>query len=288
MPPLALAGCSCGGAGPTGASCYHAFDFVAWRWIAAAFALNLWSVLFRAIAWRTTINQAIDEPHPRFNNVLTAFGIGLFANAVLPGRIGELARVAVLRRHMPHGHGTSATLVGTVVAHRLFDVVPVLLLIAYVLSTAKIPHWAVTSIVIAATVGVTLFAFALASARRHHHAVLDEMGTLRRIVVMVRRGLAVMKEPVAAAAAIFFQCLGWLMQLFAVWAAMRAFEIDAPLPAAAVVLLLVNVATIFPLWPGNVGLVQAAVALPLVPTASPTPRASPTGSRCRRSRWASA
>jgi hypothetical protein len=28
-------------------------------------------------------------------------------------------------------------------------------------------------------------------------------------------------------------------------------------------LLLVNVATIFPLWPGNVGLLQAAVALPL-------------------------
>jgi Lysylphosphatidylglycerol synthase TM region len=49
-----------------------------------------------------------------------------------------------------------------------------------------------------------------------------------------------------------------------VWAAMRAFDIDAPLAAAGVVLLLMNVATIFPLWPGNVGLVQAAVALPLV------------------------
>src|SRR5207302_5644147 len=41
-------------------------------------------------------------------------------------------------------------------------------------------------------------------------------------------------------------------------------EIRAPLPAAAVVLLLMNVAMLFPLWPGNVGLVQAAVALPLV------------------------
>jgi hypothetical protein len=30
------------------------------------------------------------------------------------------------------------------------------------------------------------------------------------------------------------------------------------------VLLLMNVAMLFPLWPGNVGLVQAAVALPLV------------------------
>ena len=265
VPPFVLAGLLLWWRGPDWPLVFHAFDFVSWRWVAAAFALNLWSVLFRSIAWRATINQAIDEPHPRFNNVLTSFGIGLFANAMLPGRIGELARVAVLRRHLPqHGQGTSATLVGTVVAHRLFDVVPVLLLIAYVLSTAKIPHWAVTSVVIAAIVGVALFAFAAASARRHHGPVLDEMGTVRRLVAMVRRGLSVMKEPLAAAAAIFFQCLGWLVQLFAVWAAMRAFDIDAPLPAAGLVLLLMNVATIFPLWPGNVGLVQAAVALPLV------------------------
>jgi hypothetical protein len=45
---------------------------------------------------------------------------------------------------------------------------------------------------------------------------------------------------------------------------MKAFGIGAPLSAAAVVLLLMNVATIFPLWPGNIGLLQAVVALPLV------------------------
>ena len=45
---------------------------------------------------------------------------------------------------------------------------------------------------------------------------------------------------------------------------MRAFHIYEGLPAAALVLVLVNVATIFPLWPGNIGLVQAAVALPLI------------------------
>jgi uncharacterized membrane protein YbhN (UPF0104 family) len=44
---------------------------------------------------------------------------------------------------------------------------------------------------------------------------------------------------------------------------MRAFDIHAPLPAAALVLLLMNVATLFPLWPGNIGLLQAAIALPL-------------------------
>ena len=54
------------------------------------------------------------------------------------------------------------------------------------------------------------------------------------------------------------------MQLFAVWAVMEAFDLDLPLPAAGLVLVLMNVATIFPLWPGNIGLLQAAVALPLV------------------------
>jgi uncharacterized membrane protein YbhN (UPF0104 family) len=80
---------------------------------------------------------------------------------------------------------------------------------------------------------------------------------------MARQGLSVLKAPAPLAAAILLQCLGWLLQLLAVFAAMQAFGIDAGLPAAGLVLVLMNVATILPLWPGNVGLVQAAVALPL-------------------------
>ena len=73
-----------------------------------------------------------------------------------------------------------------------------------------------------------------------------------------------MREPGQAALACFFQLLGWTCQLFAVWTAMRAFHIHKPVPAAGLVLVLMNVATLFPLWPGNnVGLLQAAIALPL-------------------------
>ena len=90
------------------------------------------------------------------------------------------------------------------------------------------------------------------------------MGSLRALVLMARQGLAVLRRPVPALGAILFQCVGWLMQLLAVWAVMEAFNLDLPLPAAGLVLVLMNVAIIFPLWPGNVGLLQAAVALPLV------------------------
>jgi glycosyltransferase 2 family protein len=251
--------------GPDWTLVADAFKFVAWEWVVAAIALNLLSVIARAAAWERVIEQAMPPPTPPFRTVFSAFGVGLFANAVLPGRIGELARVAVLTRRQKQRSDSWATLVGTVFAHRVFDLFPTLLLIGYVLATAKIPHWALTSLTIFAVAGFGIFAFALASARGHHRSVLEEAGRVRRLLTMARHGLGVMRAPVPAAVAALLQCAGWTCQLFAVWAAMRAFDIHAPLPAAGLVLVLMNVAMLFPLWPGNVGLVQAAIALPLVP-----------------------
>ena len=114
---------------------------------------------------------------------------------------------------------------------------------------------------------MALLALGVVAARLHRRspdAGAHGAGAIRRLVALARQGLDVMNEPLAALLAIFLQCLGWFFQLLAVYLAMRAFGIHEPLPAAALVLLLMNVATIFPLWPGNIGLVQAAVALPLV------------------------
>jgi uncharacterized membrane protein YbhN (UPF0104 family) len=239
----------------------NAFELVKWHWVAAALGLNLVSVFARALAWRTVVDQAL-EPAPPFGRIFSAYSVGLLGNAALPGRVGELARVAVLARRMERGRGATATLLGTVFAHRVFDLFPALVLIAYVLLAADIPHWAVTSLVLVAGVGVVLFAFALVGGRIRQHPALHELGRARRLLSTARQGLGVMKSPLAAVIAVCFQSLGWFFQLIAVWATMRAF--DAPLDAAALVLLLMNVATVFPLWPGNVGLLQAAVALPLV------------------------
>jgi uncharacterized membrane protein YbhN (UPF0104 family) len=248
--------------GPSLSAIGDAFASVQWEWVVFAIALNLLSVVFRAMAWRAVIRQAMEPPHPGNLLVFSAFSVGLFANAVLPGRIGELARVAVLTRKEKRRHAW-ASYVGTVFAHRLFDLVPVVLLILYVLATAKIPAWAVTSLLIFLGVGAGLFAFAFASARRPNRPAIDGVGAARRLLHMGRQGLGVMRSPVGAAVAILFQIAGWVCQLLAVFVAMRAFDIHAPVPAAAVVLLLMNVATVFPLWPGNVGLVQVAIATPL-------------------------
>jgi uncharacterized membrane protein YbhN (UPF0104 family) len=238
---------------------------VVWGWIVASLLLNLASVAGKAIVWKAALDALPGQRPARYGHVVPALFIGFLLNSVLFARIGELARVAVLTRKLPKRKGVWATLVGTVFAHRVFDLVPVVLLIVYVLLTAKIPHWAITSLMVFVGAGVALFAFALASAGSHKRGVdVELLGPVRRLVAMAIQGLGVMRAPARAVVAATFQCLGWLCQLFAVYTAMRAFDIHAPLPAAGLVLLLMNVATIFPLWPGNVGLVQAAIALPLL------------------------
>ncbi|MGH3110459.1 MAG: lysylphosphatidylglycerol synthase transmembrane domain-containing protein [Gaiellaceae bacterium] len=252
--------------GPDWGAVWNAFRFVVWSWIVLALLLNVASTLFRALSWSLTIGQALPpKHHPRLIHVLSAFGVGLFANAVVPGRLGELARVATLRRHLTDAPpGTTAALVGTVFAHRLFDLVPATILVVWVLFTAEVPHWAVVGLWITVLGGATLFTVAWLSARRGHRPVMREgVGQIRHLLGMARQGLSVLKAPAPLAGAIVLQCAGWFLQLMAVFATMQAFGIDAGLPAAGLVLVLMNVATILPLWPGNVGLVQAAVAVPL-------------------------
>jgi uncharacterized membrane protein YbhN (UPF0104 family) len=241
-----------------------AFGAVEWRWVTAAVALNLVSVVVRSLAWKVVIDQAVPERRPRHRAVFAAFCVGLLANAALPGRVGELARVMVLARRMRRFAGTWATLTGTVFAHRLFDVVVAAGLVVYVIYTARIPEWAKPGLAIALGIGLGLLAAGLVLARRDHPGRLDDVGRLRRVARMARSGLTVLHRPAAAILALLFQLLGWATQLAAVWATFRAFGIDGSVPTAALVLVLINLVMVFPLWPGNVGLVQAAVALSLL------------------------
>jgi uncharacterized membrane protein YbhN (UPF0104 family) len=263
VPVLAIAVALIWWRGPDWATVRGAFEVVSWSWVFAAIGLNLLSVIARSIAWDAVIKESVEPPRPAYPLVFSAFCVGLFANAVLPGRVGELARVAVLRRRMPGRRGATATLIGSVFAHRMFDLFPTITLVIWVLIAARIPAWAYGSLGAALTIGILAFLVAIVLSRRQHRE-LEELGRFRLLFARGRQGLAVMRRPLPALKAASFQFIGWTCQLFAVWAAMRAFHIYQPLAAAGLVLVLMNVVTIVSFWPGNVGLVQVAVATSLV------------------------
>ena len=104
--------------------------------------------------------------------------------------------------------GTAARLVGSVFAHRMFDLFPVTLLVVWVLLEAKIPQWAYLSIEVALGVGVLLFVLTVLLARRQS-SVREGVGRLRLLWARARQGLAVMRRPAAAATATAYQTSGW-------------------------------------------------------------------------------
>ena len=266
---LAFAGVMIWWRGPDWHAVGHAFTRVRWEWVVAAIGLNLLSVVARAACWNTTIKQALPKPRPGFPLVFSAFCVGLLANVVIPGRVGEFARVAVLVRRLSDRRRAWGRLIGSVVAHRMFDLFPVTVLVVWVFLTAGLPGWATTSILIVLAISLVVFGFVVLAAMRRPTTVGGDVGGVRNLLVQARIGLGVVRAPVPAATAAAFQSFGWLCQLFAVWTGMRAFNLHQPLTVAGLVLVLMNVATIFPLWPGNVGLLQAAIALPLRPYGVP-------------------
>lgn len=250
--------------GPEFALLERAFRAVTWQWVAAAVLLNLFSVIVRAHAWNIVLRQAIPPPWPLRRSVFSAFCVGLLANAALPGRVGELARVAVVTRHIRRRPGTWATIVGTVFAHRLFDVVVAIPLVVYTLYVAPIPDWALPILAVAIGIGFGLVIAGFVLARKQQRPLTEEFGPLRRLLHLARRGLTVLRRPRPALNALVFQTVGWVAQLLAVYTLFLAFSIEVSIPEAALVLVIMNLVMVFPFWPGNIGLVQAAVAAALL------------------------
>ncbi len=261
--------------GPNWGQVGHALTGMNFGWAAVAVFLAFVSSLARAMSWDNVINEAVAKPHPRLRDVISAFFVGIFANGVLPGRVGEVVRVGVLMRRMPERDrpGLWPAMLGTVLAHRILEVFPSIALIAWVLISAKIPAPARTALWGVAAAGITFVCVGIALARRHEQGGEDAKGRFGWMLARAREGLGILRRPIPSFISTGWQTIGWLLQLCVVYVTLLAFDIHLPLIAAAAVLAVANVALVLPLWPGNLGVLQAAIAVPLVAYGVPLPRA---------------
>lgn len=251
--------------GPDWAKVGHDLAGMSWGWAAVAIALNFISALARAMSWDNVIKEAVPPPHPRLIDVFSAFFVGIFANGVLPGRVGEVARIGVLMRRMPNRErpGLWQAFIGSVLAHRILEVFPSIALFGWVLVAAKIRPAARVGLWAVVAAGIAFVVIGVAAARRYEQGGVEDKGRFGALIVRLREGLGILRRPVPALISAGWQTVGWGLQLAAVWSALIAFNIHLPLVAAAAVLAVMNVALILPLWPGNVGLQQAAIVIPL-------------------------
>jgi glycosyltransferase 2 family protein len=103
---------------------------ISYSWIVPSAALVLMTFVLRVFRWRIILQDSLPIGFwPAFHPLM----IGFMINCILPGRVGEIARPALLKQQQKLPMTTG---LATVAAERMFDMMMLIALFAAVFSTA--------------------------------------------------------------------------------------------------------------------------------------------------------
>jgi glycosyltransferase 2 family protein len=240
--------------------------------------LLLYGVIVTALtylvrAWRWQSLLAPIGP-TRYRVAFETTVIGFAANALIPGRVGEVLRPYLLARR-EHLNATSAF--ATIILERLLDLATVLLLFAGFVFTVKPgvisgdpAQFAVVKFgggvaALSAVAGlVVLFTLAGHPERLGRAALRVERmlparvaGVLARFVETFAQGLAVLRHPSRLVTALVLSFPMWMSIAAGIWLTSQAFHITFPYAGSFLVMTILVVGVAAP-TPGGVGAFHAA------------------------------
>ncbi len=237
-------------------------------WVAVAFVLMASSLVLRSISWHQVLRAALPETTIPWFAVTRATMIGVMGSAVVPGRVGEAARVVVITRRLEGSNRRQLPVVaGTVFSQTLINLLALAILAGVTFTSVPLlsghPAGIATAIAIPLLIGALIVAGPRLLARGEQarsERLARISGMLARLFALARQGLVVFARPRYSAGAIGAQLLAWALQWLACYAVLLALGLqhEAGLTAAAAILLAVNVSAILPATPSNVGVFQAA------------------------------
>ena len=249
--------------------------------VLAALIANLGSIAAKALTWKAAIDAVPADEDGRplevpVRDVVPPIFIGFLLNTVLIARLGEVARVTVLRRKLT-ARGQSVpvtTLVGTLVTEQILSGI---MLVGRARRRGRLHARAAAG---GAASGRPLRSRPPGRARRggdrgrrpHPAAPHGADRAVRRALVAPARhqppstmrglqeGQAIFRRPRLLGWGLLMATISWIMQLAGIYWALKAYGIDEGLGAAGVVFLASNLVQLFPITPGNLGVFQGATA----------------------------
>lgn len=214
-------------------------------WAGAAFAAALVSA---ACGWRAALVLC----GGRLSRVdaCARYGVGSLVNSVTPARIGDLVRIALFARVVP-GSDRLWTTGGACAAVAAARALALGLLLVSASAVGALPMWplALAGGAVAVAAAVSLVA-RRARLTGHVAHLLDAFRELGR-------------RPAASLPLVGWILLATAARVGGAAASAAALGVEKPLLAALLIVPALDVAGLFPLTPGNVGLTSGAVAIAL-------------------------
>lgn len=238
-----------------------------WMLVAAAFAVAAIGV--RAQRWRVLLRPVADVP---LGASFSATAIGFGATAVLPLRLGEIVRPALLARRVGIGIGPAFS---SVVLERIFDLLFVILCFLALSMVRTLDANVQRAAVVLGSGAAVVFVAMLVAVRRRAFAerliaaVLGVLPSRLRdglspVVSGLFDGLAGLGDVATVAKVIGYSAVIWTMNGLPFLFSLVALDIDVPLVAASLAgVVVVSAFVMLPQAPGFLGTWQMGCVVAL-------------------------
>jgi uncharacterized protein (TIRG00374 family) len=233
--------------------------------VVAAFGFLIAQVVLRAVRWRILLPRRADGARVPMRVAVPALLAGYLGNVVLPARLGEPLRAAIVarRERLDFAECFGATIVERVVDTATLAIIAFLAALALGVSTSVLGLTGAAAtaglLVIGMLVTIGLTGVTTAVARR-----LDAWTGSARVaaladrVVALARGVDRGRSPRRLVMAATISCACWAMEAVALWLVAQAIGISLSVPQAVLVAAMTVLVTAIPAAPGYVGTYELA------------------------------
>jgi uncharacterized membrane protein YbhN (UPF0104 family) len=215
-----------------------------WALLAAGFVICAAVQPLRALAWSSTVRSPVS-----FRAIYASSSIGSFLDTVLPGRLGEASKVAVLKVTAGSHYPGFSRAGGSLLCAHLLEMIAFAVLGAIGTLFLPVPAWARWTMVL----GIAGAAGGIAVATVLHRY----LG--RRLPISITSFLAGAAAPRAVllrAGAILL--VTWLARWFGILFVLHAVGVQLSVGNALLYMVITGLANTAPILPGNVGVYQGA------------------------------
>lgn len=233
-----------------------------WLLLFLAMGLSFTSMWLKGERWALAL-AAGSGPRPR-RRMFSAMMIGTAGNLLLPARLGDFAKVLVLRRHndLPVTRSLAASW-----SVQIFDFLSVAVILLVSGSAVASPRVLLTVLV----AGVLLLG-GMALSHRHpqwsdriERALIPKrwLPRVHATLQNARQGLSFLGHGRTLAEILAYTAAVWLLESLAMFTNMHAFHLPLGIGAAALLVAATGLSFALPLTPGNVGVYQGICVLVL-------------------------
>ncbi len=224
--------------------------------------------LARAWAWRNVLRASYPAERISFTHLAAAYLAGAGINAVIPAHAGDVTKVFLVKRQIPHSSYPAVT--SSFLVQTVFDTSVGILVLLYAITQGLLPplpqlpnlpafeisFWADHPKTLLIVVGVLLLALVIGTYYLAHR--------VRRFWARVRQGLVILGQPRRYLREVFaWQGIGWFCRFLAFWFFLEAFGIGGSIGNVMLVMSVQAIANIIPFTPGGAGAQQALLVATL-------------------------